>query len=257
MVNDSQPLKELSGQMSHLLAEMVGTRTEMQSIRAAIEHLTQKVQTLIDDRPRPKHNNSSFSCGGPSYLEESSSGDGCKPKIVQLKFPRFDGEDPEKRCCSASQYLDFYGTPDAQRLSISSYHMDGKARVWFREWNATQSVSRWDEFVEAIKAWFSALENVENLEQVKDEDEEKRDDEANHTIIPESETDPVDEFVEFLQEQFSVPAEVENQEEFEKGEERWRSYRFGWRYLSPAHWNSSTEKFRISRGEAIFRSGSA
>jgi hypothetical protein len=46
-----------------------------------------------------------------------------------------------------SGYFDFYGTRDAQRLSISSYHMDSEARVWFQEFNATQCVSRWDEFV--------------------------------------------------------------------------------------------------------------
>jgi hypothetical protein len=42
-----------------------------------------------------------------------------------------------------------------------------------------KSVSRWDEFVKAIQARFSAPEKVENLE-VKDEEEEKRDNEAKH-----------------------------------------------------------------------------
>jgi hypothetical protein len=68
-------------------------------------------------------------------------------QTVRLEFPTFNGEDPEKWCCCAAQYFDFYGTRDAQRLSISSYHMDSEARVWFQEFNATQCVSRWDEFV--------------------------------------------------------------------------------------------------------------
>jgi hypothetical protein len=65
--------------------------------------------------------------------------------------------------------------------------------VWFWELNATQSVSQWDKFVKAIQARFWARENVENLEQVKDEKEVKRDEET---------TDSVGEFVKAIQERF-------------------------------------------------------
>jgi len=136
-------------------------------------------------------------------------------KTIPLAVPpRFDGEEPETWCGQATQFFDYYGTPDHQRFSICSYHMYGKARVWFRELNATQSVSRWDELVRAIQARFSVPEEVDNEQKFKIGAEEKKDDEKEnideilpeinpneapkytifsetdpkHTIIPESET---------------------------------------------------------------------
>jgi hypothetical protein len=118
--------------------------------------------------------------------------------------PRFDDEDLETWCGQATQFFDYYGTPDHQRFSICSYHMYGKARVWFRELNATQSVSRWDELVKAIKARFSVPEEMDNEEKLKNGAEEKKGDEEEKRdeILPEidpneapkytifSETDP-------------------------------------------------------------------
>jgi hypothetical protein len=116
----------------------------------------------------------------------------------------FDGEDPETWCGQATQFFDYYGTSDHQRFSICSYHMYSKARVWFRELNATQGVSRWDELVKAIKARFSVPEEVDNEEKFKKGAEEKKGDEEEKRdeILPEidpneapkytifSETDP-------------------------------------------------------------------
>jgi hypothetical protein len=44
-----------------------------------------------------------------------------------------------------------YCTPDTQRLSISAFHMDGKALVWFQELKANNEVSPWKDFVRAIQ----------------------------------------------------------------------------------------------------------
>lgn len=45
-------------------------------------------------------------------------------------------------------------TPDAQRLSISAFHMDGKALVWFQELKASNEVSSWTDFVLVIQIRF-------------------------------------------------------------------------------------------------------
>jgi hypothetical protein len=71
-------------------------------------------------------------------------------------------------------FFDFYGTLDAHRLSISSFHMDDKADDWFQELNATHSASQWADFVQALQARFSAPEKVENLAEVEDNEEEQR-----------------------------------------------------------------------------------
>jgi len=73
---------------------------EMQSNRVALDHLTQLVQTLMDDLTRPLGGGPESSPhfrdlqqgtngGGSSYHEGSSSGEGVKPKSFQLEFPSF------------------------------------------------------------------------------------------------------------------------------------------------------------------------
>lgn len=47
-----------------------------------------------------------------------------------------------------------YNTLDTQRLSISAFHMDGKALVWFQELKAGNEVTSWAEFVWAIQIQF-------------------------------------------------------------------------------------------------------
>jgi hypothetical protein len=47
-----------------------------------------------------------------------------------------------------------YNTPDTQRLSISAFHMDGKALVWIQELKAGSEVTSWTEFVRAIQIRF-------------------------------------------------------------------------------------------------------
>jgi hypothetical protein len=89
-----------------------------------------------------------------SFLGSSNSGEGIKPKTVRLEFPRFDGDDPETWCCRAEQFFEMYSTPDTQRLSISAFHMDGKALVWFQELKVSNELSTWAEFVRAIQLRF-------------------------------------------------------------------------------------------------------
>lgn len=87
-----------------------------------------------------------------------------------MEFLRFDGDDPETLCCQAGQFFDFYDTPDAQRFSISAFHMDGKALVWFQELKASNTISSWPEFVEVIQTRFgrgSSYDPMENLSNLK------------------------------------------------------------------------------------------
>jgi len=73
----------------------------------------------------------SFFEGEPSGQEGNHSGDGLQTRSMKFDFPRFDGEDPETWSCRAGQFFDYYWTPDRQRQSISSFHMEGKALSWF------------------------------------------------------------------------------------------------------------------------------
>jgi hypothetical protein len=68
--------------------------------------------------------------------------------------PRFDGEKPETWCCRVAQFFHFFGTLDAQRFSISYFHMEGKTLVWFQELKDKKCVCTREEFVRATQVRF-------------------------------------------------------------------------------------------------------
>jgi hypothetical protein len=114
----------------------------------------------------------SFFEGEPSGQEGNHSGDGFQTWSMKFNFPHFDGEDPKTWSCRAGQFFDYYCTPDKQRLSISSFHVVGKALSWFQELKASGSLSSWDEFLRAMRIRFGKgsyvdpMENLTNLKQV-------------------------------------------------------------------------------------------
>jgi hypothetical protein len=174
--------------MTQLQAEMA-TRTEINQIqvaqgeaRAALDQLTQLVRQLVTEGSSPAKGRllsgqrfpdsfAASSSGGGGFQDDTRTDEGIKPKPFRLEFPRFDGDDPETWCCRAEQFFDFYETPDAQRLSISAFHMDSKALVWFQELKASNTVSSWLDFVEAIQIRFGQgsyddpMETLSNLKQ--------------------------------------------------------------------------------------------
>jgi hypothetical protein len=86
---------------------------------------------------------------------EDSSGDVVfQTRPLRLDFPRFDGEDPEGWSYRASQFFDYYSITDAQRFTISSFHMEGKALIWFQELHKSSSLTTWIEFLNALRIRF-------------------------------------------------------------------------------------------------------
>ncbi len=86
---------------------------------------------------------------------EDSSGDvAFQTRPLRLDFPRFDGEDPEGWSYRASQFFDYYSITDVQRFTISSFHMEGKALIWFQELRKSSSLTTWIEFLNALRIRF-------------------------------------------------------------------------------------------------------
>jgi hypothetical protein len=79
---------------------------------------------------------------------------GFQTRSMKFDFPRFNEEDLETWSCHAGQFFDYYGTPDRQRLSISSFHMEGKTLIWFQELKASGGLSTWGEFLRSLKIRF-------------------------------------------------------------------------------------------------------
>jgi hypothetical protein len=116
------------------------------------------------------------------------------PILKRLEFPRFIGEDPEEWRCRAEEFFACYRTPDEHRVPLSTLYLGGKIREmeWFQDIRWSKRVTTWDEFVRILHTRYSVPKKVEEHDNFKNEDEEKKDDAATQTITPESVPDPIE-----------------------------------------------------------------
>lgn len=51
---------------------------------------------------------------------------------LKMEIPRFDGTDPLGRIFIITDFFNFHSTPEEQRISISSFYMEGPALQWYK-----------------------------------------------------------------------------------------------------------------------------
>jgi hypothetical protein len=53
-------------------------------------------------------------------------------KTAQLEFSRFLGDDPTEWFNRVNQFFEFQNTPETQKVSLASYHLEGEANQWWQ-----------------------------------------------------------------------------------------------------------------------------
>jgi hypothetical protein len=73
---------------------------------------------------------------------------------VKLEFPRFDGSNVHEWIFRAEQFFDYYDTPDLDRLTIASVHLDKDVVPWYQMVQRTHPFTSWIEFTRALELDF-------------------------------------------------------------------------------------------------------
>lgn len=73
-----------------------------------------------------------------------------QPRSVRLDFPVFGGEDPHGWLYKVNQFFTFHNTLPQHRLRLVSFHVAGRALVWFRDMDESGLLCGWEEFVKAL-----------------------------------------------------------------------------------------------------------
>jgi hypothetical protein len=83
-------------------------------------------------------------------------------------FPSFEGEDVHKWLYKCNQYFEIEEVPDAEKLKLASYYLDGMALYWHQNFMRSNGgrVVIWNEYVEAICRRFGG--HKDPLEELKD-----------------------------------------------------------------------------------------
>jgi len=53
-------------------------------------------------------------------------------KTSKLEFPYFSGDDPTEWFNRVNQFFEFQNTPEIQKVSLASYHLEGEANQWWQ-----------------------------------------------------------------------------------------------------------------------------
>ena len=75
---------------------------------------------------------------------------------LKLEVPRFDGTDPEGWIFKVTQFFEYHATSKPDRLTITSFYMEGPALAWFQWMYRSGQLSSWSAFLHAIHARFSS-----------------------------------------------------------------------------------------------------
>lgn len=86
------------------------------------------------------------------------------PRGVRLDFSHFDGNNPYAWIIKANQYFDYHQTPLSQKLLMSSYHMEGKALIWYQDAIDCGVFNGWDSFVTALQVRFGPTAHDDPME---------------------------------------------------------------------------------------------
>lgn len=53
-------------------------------------------------------------------------------KLAKLEFPKYSGEDPTEWFNRVDQFFEYQDTTEAQKVSLSSFHLEGEANQWWQ-----------------------------------------------------------------------------------------------------------------------------
>ena len=74
---------------------------------------------------------------------------------MKLEVPRFDGHDPLGWIFKISQFFDYQGIPDHERLTVASFYMEGPALSWYQWMCRNGFFPSWPAMLQALESRFA------------------------------------------------------------------------------------------------------
>ena len=74
---------------------------------------------------------------------------------VKLEVPHFDDHDPLGWIFKISQFFEYQGTPEEDRITVTSFYLDGVALNWFQWMFKNGFITSWSALLQAIETRFA------------------------------------------------------------------------------------------------------
>lgn len=75
--------------------------------------------------------------------------------LMKLDIPRFDGSDAMGWIFKITQFFDYHGTPEDERIRVASFYLDGPAFGWYRWMFKNGQITSWASLLEALELRFA------------------------------------------------------------------------------------------------------
>ncbi|GAU23503.1 hypothetical protein TSUD_39820 [Trifolium subterraneum] len=87
-----------------------------------LDRIETAVESLLQKSTESAHDGSNSYSSRPPF----------QVRNVKLEFPWFDGKHAIEWIFKAEQFFEYYGTPDADRLTIAAVHLDQTVVPWYQ-----------------------------------------------------------------------------------------------------------------------------
>jgi hypothetical protein len=74
---------------------------------------------------------------------------------MKLDVPRFDGSDALGWIFKINQFFAYHDTPEAERLTVASFYMEGPALGWYQWMASNGQIPSWSALLQALEARFA------------------------------------------------------------------------------------------------------
>lgn len=145
-------------------------QTSIERLEEAIHKLTQHQSTLSQNQQSLTQANANLNLKLDSVLDRlaalTESPPSPKPPPspppntisrphMKLEVPHFDGQDPLGRIFKITQLFDYQGIPDAERITVASFYMEGLALCWFQWMSRNGFLTSWPTMLQALESRFA------------------------------------------------------------------------------------------------------
>ncbi|KAL9432532.1 hypothetical protein AB3S75_027545 [Citrus x aurantiifolia] len=161
------------GRVENLEARLDGLQDGLQQMEIGINDKLHQLEEIINrmseaffsNKEGSSHNvNNHPSHSYKEHTKEEASGSRMifSSKMAKLEFPRYAGDEPTEWFSKVSQFFEYQGTTETQKVALASFHLEGEANQWW-QWlhKAYKEEGRtviWADFEEELWARFGPTE---------------------------------------------------------------------------------------------------
>lgn len=112
------------------------------SLTKTVHTMTLKLDELIHKLAQPETSSPSPSSSNTTPPMATST-----PHRLKLDAPRFDGTETLGWIFKINKFFEYHATPEHDRLTITSFYMEGRALAWFQWMTNNGQFTSWPSFL--------------------------------------------------------------------------------------------------------------